>query len=134
MSDRHARRLFIPAALFNLFAGLPMLASTRPVAELLGLEVTPTSTLFMQVTMGVVVVFAWAYWMIARDPVRYRPYIVLGLLLKIMVVAVIFAHWLAGNIAWPLPALASGDILFALLFWRYYQQTEGRAPAWQGNA
>jgi hypothetical protein len=134
MSDRHARRLFIPAALFNLLAGLPMLVATRPIAELLGLEVTPTATLFMQITMGVVVVFAWAYWMIARDPVRYRPYIVLGLLLKIMVVAVIFAHWLAGNIAWPLPALASGDILFALLFWRYYQQTEGRAPAWQGNA
>ncbi|MNJ72505.1 hypothetical protein D3C77_691620 [compost metagenome] len=87
----------------------------------------------MQLTMGVVVVFAWAYWMIARDPVRYRPYIVLGLLLKIMVVTIIFGHWLAGNIGWPLPALASGDILFGLLFWRYYQQTEGRAPAWNGN-
>ncbi|MNN48512.1 hypothetical protein D3C81_1629940 [compost metagenome] len=50
-----------------------------------------------------------------------------------MVVTIIFGHWLAGNIGWPLPALASGDILFGLLFWRYYQQTEGRAPAWNGN-
>jgi hypothetical protein len=39
------------------------------------------------------------------------------------VVAVITSHWLAGTIAWPLPALAASDIVFALLFWRYLSST-----------
>jgi hypothetical protein len=34
-----------------------------------------------------------------------------------------YGHWLAGNIPWPLPALASGDIISGVLFWRYYKQT-----------
>ena len=29
----------------------------------------------------------------------------------------------AGSIPWPLPALAAGDVIFAVLFWRYYRAT-----------
>ncbi|MBK5356586.1 hypothetical protein JFU37_29485 [Pseudomonas sp. TH41] len=123
MSNSSARTLFGSAAGFNVLAGLPFLVALQPVAALMGLQVTPTSALFIQITMALVVMFGWAYWMISRDPVRYRPYIVLGILLKILVVAVIYGHWLAGNIPWPLPVLASGDIIFALLFWRYLSST-----------
>lgn len=134
MSDRHARWLFLSAAWFNLLVGLPVLVAMDPVARLIGLELTPTATLFIQITMGVVVVFGLAYWMVARDPLRYRPYIPLGMSLKLLVVLLIQGHWLAGNIAWPLPVLACGDILFALLFWRYYRKTSGNVPVWNGNA
>jgi len=37
---------------------------------------------------------------------------------------VVYGHWLAGSIPWPLPVAASGDIVYALLFWRYYQRAE----------
>ena len=134
MSDGHVRWLFISAACFNLLAGLPLLVAMRPVAGLMGLEITPTSTLFIQITMGVVLVFGLAYWMIARDPVRYRPYIPLAIGLKVLVVVVIHGHWLAGNLAWPLALLASGDIVYALLFWRYYQRTAVPAPALPSRA
>ncbi|MBK5396366.1 hypothetical protein JFU47_06480 [Pseudomonas sp. TH39(2020)] len=123
MQNTYTNGLFKSAACFNVFAGLPFLVAMRPAADLMGLEVTPTSALFMQITMALVVMFGWAYWMISRDPVRYRPYIVLGVVLKILVVAVICGHWLAGSIPWPLPVLASGDILFAWLFWRYLSST-----------
>lgn len=123
MPDTYTRTLFFSAACFNVLAGLPFLVAMRPMAELMGLQITPTSTLFIQITMGLVVIFGWAYWMIGRDPVRYRPYIVLGVILKILVVSVIYSHWLAGNIPWPLPVLASGDIVYALLFWRYLSST-----------
>lgn len=119
----YTRTLFFSAACFNVLAGLPLLVAMRPVAELLGLQITPTSAPFIQITMALVVIFGWAYWMIARDPLRYRPYIVLGVFLKLVVVAVIYGHWLVGNIPWPLPMLASGDILYALLFWRYLSST-----------
>lgn len=123
MTASYSRKLFIVAALFNVLAGLPFLVALQPVAALMGLQITTSSTLFIHLTMGMVVIFGWVYWMIARDPVRWRPYILLGIILKLFVVVVIHSHWLAGNIAWPLPTLACGDILFALLFWRYYQST-----------
>jgi hypothetical protein len=119
MQNAYSKGLFKTAACFNVLAGLPWLVALHPVANLMGLEITAAGALFIQITMAVVVIFGWAYWMIGRDPVRYRPYIALGLMLKIMVVALIYGHWLAGNIPWPLPVLASGDIVFAALFWRY---------------
>jgi len=123
MPDTYTRTLFFSAACFNVFAGLPLLVAMRPMAEVMGLQITPTATLFIQITMGLVVIFGWAYWMIGLDPLRYRPYILLGVTLKTLVVSVIYGHWLVGNIPWPLPVLASGDIVYVLLFWRYYQRT-----------
>ncbi|MDB6145599.1 MAG: hypothetical protein JWP80_4643 [Pseudomonas sp.] len=123
MQNKYTNGLFKSAACFNVLAGLPLLVALRPAASLMGLEVTPTSALFIQITMALVVIFGWAYWMISRDPVRYRPYIVLGVALKILVVSLIYGHWLAGSIPWPLPVLASGDIVYALLFWRYLSST-----------
>ena len=126
MSDSSVRTLFKAAAAYNVAAALPFLVALNPFAALLGLQVTPTATLFIQVTMGVVVMFAWAYWMIATDPVRYRPYVTLGLIGKVVIVALICGHWLLGDISWRLPALAGGDIVFAILFWRHLQRTRGR--------
>ncbi|WP_130931557.1 hypothetical protein [Pseudomonas sp. Sample_24] len=123
MSNANARTLFSTAAGFNILAGLPLLVATQPVSQLMGLQTTPTADLFIQVSMIVVLVFGWAYWKISRDPVRYRPFIVLGIILKILVVAVIGSHWLVGNVAWPLPTLVASDIVFALLFWRYLSST-----------
>jgi hypothetical protein len=117
------RTLFLSAACFNGLAGLPLLVATSTFAGLLGLELNPTATLFIQLTAGVIVVFGGAYAMIARDPVRYRAYIPLGMVLKLYVVLVVYGWWLSGGISWPLPALAAGDIVFSILFWRYYRAT-----------
>jgi hypothetical protein len=123
MPNIYTHALFKSAACFNVLAGLPFLLAMRPVADLVGLGITPTSALFIQLTMAIVVVFGWVYWTISVDPVRYRPYILLGVLLKPLFAFIIFGHWLAGDIPWPLPALASADILYALLFWRYFRNT-----------
>jgi hypothetical protein len=121
MSSGAHRALFLCAACFNWLAGLPLLVATTPVSRIMGLDVNPTAVLFIQLTAGVIVVFGGAYAMVARDPVRYRAYIPLGLILKVYVVAVVYGWWLSGGIPWPLPALAAGDIVFAALFWRYYR-------------
>ena len=122
------RALFVCAACFNWLAGLPLLVATTPFAGLLGLELNPTAILFIQLTAGVIVVFGGVYAMIARDPVRYRAYIPLGMILKIYVVVVIYGWWLAGGISWHFPALAAGDVVFAALFWRYYRATRASNP------
>jgi len=123
MTDATTRVLFRSAAGFNLLASLPFLIAMDPDAAAVGLQLNPAAILFAQITMGVVVVFGWAYWMISLDAVRYRPWILLGIVLKILVVVVIFSHWLLGNISWPLPVLASGDVIYAVLFWRHYRRT-----------
>ncbi|HCS44720.1 MAG TPA: hypothetical protein DIW52_18145 [Pseudomonas sp.] len=123
MPNNYTNGLFKSAACFNVLAGLPLLVAMRPAADLMGLDITPTSALFIQITMALVVMFGWVYWMISVDPVRYRPYILLGVLLKPLFVILIFGHWLAGSIPWPLPTLASVDILYAALFWRYLSNT-----------
>jgi hypothetical protein len=124
MNSNSHRGLFLSAAWFNFLAGLPLIVALGIVAPLMGLQINPTATLFIQITASVIVVFGWAYWMIARDPKRFRPYIVLGIVLKIVVVVVVFGHWIAGNILWLLPALAAVDAIYAVLFWRYYRSSQ----------
>jgi hypothetical protein len=116
-------RLFYSAAGFNWLAGLPLLVATTPFARRLGLEPNATAVLFMHITAAVIVVFGGVYACIAGDPVRYRAYIPLGIVLKVCVVAIVYGSWLSGRIPWPLPALAAGDILFAVLFGRYLRAT-----------
>lgn len=122
MSSSYTRLLFISGAIFNVLAGLPFLFAPQFMAALMGLELNATAAMFMQLVFGLVVVFGWVYWMIARDPVRNRPYILLGMILKVLVVTIFYGHWLVGNISWQLPVLASGDILYTLLFWLYYRR------------
>ena len=115
MSKRHSRKLFISAALFSLLAGLPLLLAPGPASALLGLSLNPAAILFMHITMGVVVVFGFTYWLIARNPVRYRPYIGLSIVLKLLVASVILGHWLSGNTGLHFPILAFGDLSFGMM-------------------
>jgi len=116
MAPNAHRGLFLVAACFNWIAGLPLFVATKPAAAL-----------FVQLIGGLIVIFGGAYAMIARDPVRYRAYIPLGLILKTYVVVIVYGWWLIGAIPWPMPALAAGDIVFAVLFWRYYVATRPSA-------
>ena len=120
---RSDRRMFFVAACFNWLAGLPLLVATAPFARLLGLELNATAIVFIHITAAVILVFGGVYALIAQDPVRYRVYIPLGIILKICLVSIVYGSWLSGRIPWPLPALAAGDILFAALFWRYLRAT-----------
>jgi hypothetical protein len=119
-----ARPLFSIAALFNLVVGIPMLVAYPTVARLLQLEGPPT--VWFHIAAAVVVIFGFAYWSIARDPVKFRPYVMLGIVGKLAFVAVIYGHWLAGDVSGRSAVLVSGDLIFALLFFAYLR---GSRPA-----
>lgn len=123
MSERYTSWLFKSAACFNILAGMSFLAAPQRFTELMGLAMNQTATLFGQILFSVVVLFGWAYWMIAVDPLRYRTHIVLGILGKSIFVVIIYGHWLAGNIPWPLAAVVTGDTIYALLFLHYYRHS-----------
>ncbi len=123
MASNSHRALFLSAAWFNFLAGLPLIVALDTMAPLMGFQINPTAVMFIQITAAIVLIFGWAYWMIARDPKRFRPYIQLGIIGKTMFVVVVWGHWFAGNLSWLLPALVAVDAIYAVLFWRYYRQT-----------
>jgi hypothetical protein len=54
-----------------------------------------------------------------RDPAGNRPIALLGVIGKLATVALVWSHWAAGNIGWPLAALVVVDLIYAGLFWRW---------------
>jgi hypothetical protein len=112
-----ARPLFPVAAAFNVMVGAPMLLAYPMSASLLRIEGPPT--VWYHICAAIVLVFGYAYWCISQDPVRYRPYVPLGVIGKLAFVAVIYWHWLAGDASPRLAALVTLDLVFALLFLRF---------------
>ncbi len=112
--------LFVIAALFNWLVGLPMLVAYPWLARVLELQGPPT--VWFHICAGVVALFGYVYWQIARDPVQFRSYIVLGILGKSMFVVAIYGHWLAGDISGRLALLVTADLVFAMLFGAYLRK------------
>ncbi|UMZ10604.1 hypothetical protein I9018_24400 [Pseudomonas sp. MPFS] len=124
---KYARWLFGSAALFNALVAASVLFLEQMLRPLLGLEVATGSNLVMRdLAMALVAAFGVAYLCVALDPRRFRPYIVLGVLGKCLVLVCVFGHWLASHIGWQLPTLALGDAIYSLLFLQFLR----RYPAW----
>jgi hypothetical protein len=117
-----ARRLFIPAALFNFFAAALFLVFFPLTARVMQFDPALDGTVFVQISGAAVGLFGWVYGQAGRDPVRNRNYITLGIIGKLGVVAIIYGDYLAGRIAWPLAALVTGDVIFSVLFWRFLRR------------
>lgn len=113
----HARWLMGSAALFNWAVVLGLLFFDEHLAPLLGLDPSSGSNLALRdLALVLIATFGGAYLYAARDPVRGRPYIVLGAIGKALVALAIYSHWALGHITWQLPALVAGDVLYSLLF------------------
>jgi hypothetical protein len=119
----NARLLFTVAAIFNAVVGLGMLLTYGLLAPRLGFP--PQPTVWMHIVALIVLVFGYAYWRIAKDPVRFREYVVLGIVGKLAFVIAIYGHFLAGDATAALAVLVTGDLIFAGLFAAYL----GRTPA-----
>jgi hypothetical protein len=113
----NADPLFRIAAIFNFVVAGPLLLAYPQVAPLLGIEGPPT--VWFHITVGIVIVFGYAYWCISRDPHHYRPYVSLGAIGKLTFAAVIYTHWLNGTAPGMLALLVTSDVVFAALFVAY---------------
>ncbi len=127
--------LFRLAAIFNFAVAAGLLLGRPVLTPLLRMDpASGTNAMLIDLAAALIAVFGYAYARVAADPQTYRPYIALGVIGKVLVVAVAAVHFLAGSVAWPLPALASGDLLFAGLFLLYLRRSslrEVRAQAIQ---
>ena len=120
----YARTLFGVAAFFN-FAAAGALLFLRPAfGPRVGLApIAGTNLVFVYMTAFLIATFGWAYARVAQDPRRFRPFIELGAIGKLLAVAAATGPWLAGEIGWQLPFVVGGDLVFALLFIDFLRRT-----------
>ncbi len=120
----YARWLFGIAAAFNLSMAGGLLFLRPWIAPILKLDPpSGTNLAAVNITGVLIATFGYAYARVAMDPARFRPYVTLGIVGKLLVVAATLFTFLAGSIDWRLPALAGFDCVFTVLFLDYLRRT-----------
>ena len=123
-TDSYARILFGIAAFANVAVALALLFLRPSFGPLIGLApIAGTNLVFLYLTAFLIATFGYAYARIAQDPRRFRPFIELGAIGKLLAVAASTVPWLAGEIGWQIPFVLGGDLVFALLFIDFLRRT-----------
>ena len=118
-----AKWLFGAAAGFNAVVGLGLLFARRDMAAALRLDpIEGSNLLLLYLTAGFILLFGYGYARVAADPAAWRPFIPFSAIGKTMAVASMLACWLEGQVAWVVPALGVGDLVFAGLFLVWLRQ------------
>jgi small multidrug resistance pump len=122
---RSFKTWFYAAAAYNLLWGLVVCAAPRWCIEVLGIE-SLVSPPFLQVLGMVVGVYAYGYWLLARDPNRYCGLVWIGLVGKVLGPLGFTFYAMQGAMPWSFGAtIITNDLLwwpafisFALRFGR----------------
>lgn len=106
---------FLIAALYDGLLGLAFLIAP---GSLFGLfQVTPPNHIgYVQFPALLLVLFAWMFLRIARDPVSCRNLIPYGIGLKVSFCSVVFGHWVMNGIPAMWKPFAVADLIFLVLF------------------
>ena len=120
MTTSESRWLFGTASFLNFSVAGALLFLRPSLAPLLGLDpIAGTNLVFMNLLIGFIALFGYAYLRLAVDPFTYRSYIPLSIVGKLIAVASAVGPWLSGAVSWTLPALLSADGVYAMLFLRF---------------
>lgn len=123
---RFARRVFTGAAVYGLLA----LAPQYFLEEKIGRDYPPpiTHPEHFYGFVGVALAWQFLFLLIARDPVRYRPAMLVAVLEKLVFAVPAVALFFGGRV--PAPVLGFGliDLTLALLFLAAYRATPERGP------
>ena len=118
---KFARILFLVAGLYGLVALLPQYFAE----DLIGRHFPPpiTHPEYFYGFIGVVVVWHLLFLLISRDPLRYRPLMILAAAEKFVFGVPTVLLYLRGRVAAPILVAAIVDILFGVLFIVAYRKT-----------
>jgi hypothetical protein len=121
----YARWLFGTAAFFNFAVALYLLFVRHwYTSPLMPLAPTHGSNLVLANLAGALVgAFGYCYARVAGDPVKFRPYIHIGAIGKLLAVACGVVPALMGEVPPALPAAAVIDLVYAVLFFDYLRRT-----------
>jgi len=123
MTEHNQKILFYSAAIFNWVACLVFIEPLG-LAATFNLSHAVSNDPFGQIALLAIAAFGFGYWMVVSNPVAYRGVVILGLIGKIGVVAIAFGHYFfVGDVNFNLASLTLGDVIFAVLFFRYLKAT-----------
>jgi hypothetical protein len=102
---------------FNLAVGGALLFLSPWLFTLLKLApIDATNWVTLNLTGCFVALFGYSFARVAADPVKYRPYIHLAAIGKLLAVAGVIVPWLSGRVPDALPAFIGADLIYAILF------------------
>lgn len=109
------RPLFLTAAIYDLVLGVVFGLGFRPIYSRFGIEL-PNHDAYVQLPAALIAVFGVGFWFVARDPVRHRGIVTLGVLLKLSFAGIVLAHRFTDGIPDLWVPFAVCDLLFAVAF------------------
>ena len=109
------RRLFLVAAAWNFLMGLSLLFGENAMRAMTGVG-TPFDPLGKQLFASLVLVFGLGYYIVSRDLSRNEGIVLLGIVGKVLVIALFSIHAALGDISFLLAAPTIVDLVFAALF------------------
>src|SRR3546814_2342308 len=113
----YSKPLFFVAAAFNVMVAAALMLGWPLIERLLQLAPADGSNgLIVKIAAVLILTFGYAYFMVGLDPVRYRPYVSLGMIGKLLVVIVALPVIIAGRQGYLLNWLAMGDLLLAVMY------------------
>ena len=111
--------LFLIAATYDGVLGLAFLLAARQVFDAFGV-VPPNHWGYVHFPAALLVVFAFLFLAVARDPVKNRNLIPYGIMLKVAYCGVVAWHWATTGIPGMWKPFAVADLVFGVLFvWAY---------------
>jgi hypothetical protein len=116
--------LFGTAASFNVGMGVAILFLRAPLGPLFGLDpVEGANLVFANLTGGMILLFAVTYLLVAWRPERYRDFIWLGIVGKLVAVLGVILPFLAGAVSFRMVPPVLVDAVYILLFSLYLRRT-----------
>ena len=109
------RIFFIVATLFNIAAGLPLLAAPDAMAQSLNMPV-PDDLLYHRFTGLLILAFGGFYAAMAYDQERFGPLLWLGAAGKAGVILLMGEAYVSGRVPFAAFAVSLGDVLFVIGF------------------
>ncbi|MGV3617397.1 MAG: alkyl hydroperoxide reductase [Fimbriimonas sp.] len=113
------RRWFMAAAVYNAFWGIVVSAIPATFVRLGGLE-PGTSTVLVQVIGMMVGVYAYAYYLLAKDPLRYQGVVWVGLAGKMFGPLGFLVSAIRGDLPWQFGLVVlTNDLIWWPAFWGF---------------
>ncbi len=109
------RALFVVAGLYDGILGLAFIVAPYDIFAFFAVE-PPNHVAYVQFPALLLLIFAWLFFLVASDPLRYRHLIPFGWGLKVSYSGLAFYHeWTTGIPAMWIP-WAWADLVFLVLF------------------
>jgi len=115
--------MFWSAALFNFIVALFVGPFGAFAYDVLGFDYAPTEHIWRYLSALLIAMYGIGYALAALEPTMNRNIIILGMMGKLFVVLLVVTMYFTDGIPIGVPIIASGDLLYVLLFFAFLYRT-----------